>query len=170
MESKTCTLCNVQKSFENFNKQPNSKNGLNARCKDCVKVVKQNYYKENKEKVKAKSSKWFQKNKEKHAIATKKWVEKNREKTKGYGKTYRLKKFGLDFIEYTKMLDEQEQSCYICRTHATSFVNSLAVDHCHSSGKVRKLLCHPCNAGLGLFRDSPELLIKAAEYLKEHNV
>lgn len=42
----------------------------------------------------------------------------------------------------------------------------LVVDHCHSSGKVRGLLCHNCNRALGLFQDSMSSLTRAIEYLK----
>jgi hypothetical protein len=42
----------------------------------------------------------------------------------------------------------------------------LGVDHCHASGRLRGLLCSRCNTGLGMFRDRPELLAEAIEYLK----
>lgn len=42
----------------------------------------------------------------------------------------------------------------------------LVVDHCHSSGEVRGLLCHNCNRALGLFKDSRENLLNAVEYLE----
>lgn len=50
--------------------------------------------------------------------------------------------------------------CMICKS-----TKRLCIDHCHSSGKIRGILCSKCNTGLGMFRDSPEFLTKAAEYL-----
>jgi len=41
------------------------------------------------------------------------------------------------------------------------------IDHCHSTGKVRGVLCSSCNMGLGKFKDSSELLIRAARYLEK---
>lgn len=46
--------------------------------------------------------------------------------------------------------------------------SKLVVDHCHETGKVRALLCSPCNKGIGHLRDSVEIVIKAASYLEEH--
>jgi len=43
-----------------------------------------------------------------------------------------------------------------------------AIDHCHTTGKVRGLLCWPCNKGLGNFKDNPELIQKAIKYLEQH--
>jgi hypothetical protein len=55
----------------------------------------------------------------------------------------------------------QDRSCAICRRKAY-----LVVDHNHATDSVRGLLCTACNHGLGSFRDSPGLLIAAAEYLR----
>lgn len=54
--------------------------------------------------------------------------------------------------------------CPICDTPTPN----PCVDHCHSTGKVRAFLCLKCNFGLGYFLDNPELLLKAADYLKSH--
>jgi hypothetical protein len=56
----------------------------------------------------------------------------------------------------------QSDLCAIC---STSIAESVHVDHDHATGKVRALLCPPCNKGLGHFRDDPALLLAAATYL-----
>lgn len=77
-----------------------------------------------------------------------------------------LKKYDLREIDYHRMLVEQGGGCKICGGTCTSG-RRLAVDHCHKSGGVRGLLCRSCNVGLGHFKDSPKLLLLAAEYLLE---
>lgn len=78
------------------------------------------------------------------------------------------KHYGLSTKEYEERLSYQKYGCAICGEVCKSG-KLLAVDHDHVTGKVRDLLCGRCNTGLGVFRDRPELLIKAADYLKEHN-
>lgn len=75
-------------------------------------------------------------------------------------------RYGLSIQVYDAMLKEQGGVCYICKL--SSETRSLAVDHNHRTGEVRKLLCSSCNTGLGLFQDNPSLLVKAAAYLLEH--
>ena len=74
-------------------------------------------------------------------------------------KTY----YGITKQEYTEMFEEQNGACACCGK-----VASLNVDHCHSTGQVRGLLCTNCNFGLGQFFDNVSLLEKAITYLKEH--
>lgn len=69
------------------------------------------------------------------------------------------RKYGLTHEEYDSLMEQKE--CGICEKEGP-----LVIDHCHSTGRVRGLLCNDCNLGLGRFKDSPELLISAAEYLK----
>lgn len=79
----------------------------------------------------------------------------------------RLKRqYGLSLADYAKMYSAQDGKCAICGTEKQSGGrNGLAVDHCHESGKVRKLLCSPCNTALGKFKDSTEHMLRAVEYL-----
>lgn len=59
-----------------------------------------------------------------------------------------------------------ERGCWICGTHDWPGMHGRPhVDHCHKTGKVRGILCAECNSGLGKFKDRPEFLIKAVEYL-----
>ena len=59
----------------------------------------------------------------------------------------------------------QGGKCAICGTQYVLGLKRLALDHCHETGRIRGLLCGSCNRGLGLFRDNPERLRKAIEYL-----
>jgi len=75
----------------------------------------------------------------------------------------RYKVYGISVAEYHAMYEEQEGCCAVCGgPHET-----LDVDHDHVSGKVRALLCGPCNRGLGMFEDNPSMLRRAASYLTD---
>ena len=76
--------------------------------------------------------------------------------------------------DYNKMLLAQNSVCYICKNPSTQKSNnkktikSLAIDHDHATGKVRKLLCGACNSALGYVEDSIEKLQQLINYLIEH--
>ncbi len=80
---------------------------------------------------------------------------------------YQLKyKFGISLDLYMSILKEQNYSCAICQCVNASG-RDLAVDHNHTTGEVRGLLCSACNSGLGHFRDSIYLISKAQDYLQK---
>ena len=62
----------------------------------------------------------------------------------------------------------QRGCCAICGTHQSEMKIRLSVDHDHTTGKIRSLLCKSCNIGLGEFKDRVELLKKAISYLESH--
>lgn len=78
------------------------------------------------------------------------------------------KKFGISVEEYNKMLFDQNGLCKICGCDGNSLGKRLAVDHCHKTGKIRGLLCHHCNLGLGNFSDSAAILTRATQYLEDN--
>lgn len=84
------------------------------------------------------------------------------------------KNFGIALIDYQSMLKAQGSVCAICgnpeRRIRHGKLTWLAVDHCHTTGVIRGLLCSPCNQAIGLLRDSPEVLRKAAAYLERHAI
>jgi hypothetical protein len=66
-----------------------------------------------------------------------------------------------------KMRADQENKCKICGIPEEKAPRGrLAVDHCHETGQLRGLLCNNCNVGLGQFKDNPNLLTAAIEYLQ----
>ena len=76
----------------------------------------------------------------------------------------RCSKHKIDLDTLHNMLDKQQYTCKICGIKGT--IETLFIDHDHSTGKVRGLLCHYCNTGLGFFRDSTSSLKSAIKYLK----
>ena len=97
---------------------------------------------------------------------TKSKVPKKVRSYEAYRKWDLKRRYGISPEEYNEMFEMQKGCCYICKRHQTEFKNKLHVDHNHHNGELRRLLCGNCNTGLGMFMDSPELLIKAAEYLR----
>ena len=76
-------------------------------------------------------------------------------------------RYGLTPEQYNQMYVDQEGKCYICETHEGELSQVLYIDHCHVSGNVRKLLCHECNTGIGMFKDNPKLLQRALQYVQK---
>ena len=80
-----------------------------------------------------------------------------------------LKKYNLTPSDYEELLVAQDFKCAICKKHISEFKRRLAVDHCHETGRVRGLLCMPCNIGLGHLGDTEESLLNALSYLRTAN-
>lgn len=68
-------------------------------------------------------------------------------------------------IDYDSLLALQGGACAICRT-TNSGKRMFHIDHCHTTGKVRGLLCSNCNVGIGNLRDNIDILKSAVAYLE----
>jgi hypothetical protein len=90
------------------------------------------------------------------------WRKANPDKTRRSD----LKKYKISPEEFDEMFIKQSGLCAICGSNPETEGKVLYIDHCHSSGKVRGLLCQKCNTGLGVFLDTPKLLRQAANYLE----
>lgn len=102
---------------------------------------------------------WARKNPEKVKIRLEKWRRNNPEKIYAH----RLKnRYGLSLDDLKERLESQSGQCAICGT----LDRVLNVDHSHTTGFVRGLLCRPCNNGLGDFKDDPNVLQAAIRYLE----
>ncbi len=78
-----------------------------------------------------------------------------------------LKKYGLTLEEHDRLLEEQGGVCAICKGPSVGRRGQwFDVDHDHSTGEVRGLLCTNCNRALAALKDRPELLREAALYLE----
>lgn len=72
-------------------------------------------------------------------------------------------RYGVQAFSYDELAQKQDNKCAICGT--TPENKRLDLDHCHSTKKIRGLLCNNCNRGLGHFKDNPKLLNNAISYL-----
>ena len=98
-----------------------------------------------------------------NVLHARKWSARNKDKRKS---TQLKRKFGITLGDYNQMLESQGGVCATCNNECTSG-NHLAVDHCHSTGKVRGLLCGSCNRALGLLKDDPKILSNLLDYLNK---
>lgn len=79
--------------------------------------------------------------------------------------------YGITKADRDAMIEAQGGLCAICRcppTGTTKQNQVLHIDHDHVTGRVRAMLCSSCNFGLGKFKDDPELLAIAAQYIYMH--
>lgn len=172
--TKICGKCKEEKSVSLFSLSKRNKSGFNSYCKSCDSAVgKERIEKErNTDKVipaqkqcctckAVKLSKEFNKcvsRKDGLDIRCKKCASSS-SKIQHYKKLYG---FTAEQAEYH--LKNQHGSCKICGKEA-----KLYVDHNHSTGKVRDLICNNCNTVIGHAKENVEILAKVIEYLKEHS-
>jgi hypothetical protein len=105
-----------------------------------------------------KSKQWYQINKDIKKESSLKWHYKS--------------KYGLTFEQRQALFDKQEGKCAVCNCDVhldgTKNATQAVIDHCHTSGKVRGVLCNTCNQGLGFFKDDVTVIQNAIKYLKEN--
>lgn len=89
----------------------------------------------------------------------------NPERRKRDWELFIRKEYGIESSEYTRLYDTQAGVCAICRKPPSGRKTRLSVDHCHTTGKVRGLLCDKCNQGIGYFDDNVSLVKRALTYL-----
>ena len=171
---KKCNKCKIEKDNSLFSKRKLSKDGLDTWCKECKSAygMSRNYLPEYPGNKKCsicsllKSNNEFNIDKRKQDGLDNRCRMCNAKRTSIHSKQ-RL--YGCAPELFLKLLESQGNTCAICKkTNTLNKKNNLSVDHCHSTGKIRGLLCSKCNFGLGQFKDNPELLLKAAEYVKSN--
>ena len=97
--------------------------------------------------------------KEKNPGYWRSWYAKNKVKIKAQ----RWKRvYGLTPEDYKRLFETQKGLCAVCKDSEATHI-----DHCHKTGRVRGLLCHQCNAGIGLLRDSVNTLQAAIDYISK---
>ena len=116
---------------------------------------------------------WRHKNPERRQLADTKYLSSVTGRAQRRG-NIRRRTYGVTQEQIERMIAEQGGVCAVCPepiigesvTAAGRILPRAYVDHNHVDGSIRGMLCMRCNSGLGLFRETPELLEAAASYLR----
>lgn len=137
---KKCTTCQQEKPLDEFyNNSRNKTDGKAAMCKACDKA--------------------------KH----KRWKQNNPEKAKKSMENRRLKHmYNVDLDWWDAKLKAQNNKCAICGIDQKE-TSRFVVDHDHTTGEVRDLLCNKCNTAIGAVKEDTNILKKSLQYLNKHS-
>ncbi len=106
--------------------------------------------------------------------ANKRYRERNREAVLYHKRNNRLRRFGMEPEDLTKMLEAQDYRCAICNdgplTRDGKTNLSAHIDHCHTCGKVRRVLCKRCNTLVGFIESDFDTFGKAFVYVTDHAI
>lgn len=136
---KTCARCGETKPLSGFTKHSRCAFGVRATCRVCLRP---------------------------QLRETERRYRRSENGRKKMAAKKRLAMYGISGEQYEEMLVRQDNKCAICRRPPKTM--ALSVDHDHSTGSIRGLLCGNCNAAIGMLDDSPVLLGAAIAYLKEN--
>lgn len=152
VDRKKCTRCGLEKDLSEFGRRK-LKTGLGylSRCRQCLSEVHAEWRLAHLDQEREISRRWRQSEKGRaHTI-------KRRETSRA---VHFKRRYGITVEDYDAMVEKQKGECLICQRR-----RRLVVDHCHTSLKVRGLLCGTCNTGLGAFSEDPKIIQRAIEYL-----
>jgi len=142
---KQCTVCQGIFSLSNFYHNAKVIGGFLNQCIPCVRAAQR----------------------ERNAKIAADPVLRRAEKLKKRA-AYERRLYGMTRSDLMEM---QGHRCPICEKDLRNMrENTVVIDHCHGTGRVRGLICHSCNVGLGRFNDSPEMLARALDYLRRSSV
>jgi len=158
---KKCSKCNEEKSLDKFSSKRGQKN---SRCKECISKYMRAHYQNNKEVESAKRRKYYRDNREKYLETVNKYYKGNHEAIRVASACRRR---GITIEAYYEMLKQQNHVCAICEKPNNNN-KRLAIDHDHTTGKVRELLCDNCNTSLGLLKEDIQRISKLQEYIVKH--
>ncbi len=161
---RTCAICGISQPLTQFSTAPSKPFGKDYRCKTCAAVKMREWRKNNPEKHREHVSQWRRQNPKKVAEYARNFRQRNPEITADRALR---DNYGIPIGTYATMFTDQNGKCGICGTTEPQRINAkrLAVDHCHDTGRIRGLLCHRCNSGIGYFNHDQKLLQAAIDYL-----
>lgn len=173
---KNCNKCQKLLNLDSFHKNKTKPDGLADYCKSCrkaynnsptVKATIAAYTELDKLNRKNKKQKYNKDHKDKNAEWNRAYWQKPKNK-KRRTERMRFLRYGVTNEQFELLFSSQDGVCAICKfkTETRSPKKpSPHIDHCHKTGRIRGLLCNPCNKALGLLLENPQLALAAFNYL-----
>lgn len=160
IKEKRCSKCKAVKPVSCFDRWNGYSVGFYPSCKECKKIIKEVYRKNNPEKHREWKKRHYIRNREKVIQKTTEY----RKNHPGLSRKIALKfQYGISLDYFNDLMNKQSGCCAICFEKPNKRV--LYVDHCHITDKIRGLLCLKCNSMLGFCNDRKDILNNAIEYL-----
>ena len=163
-----CTVCGEIKPLAAFGKHPKGMAGHIGWCKECGNRKARERYNSNPEFYRNKrreSKREYDQRRYAELIASGQKPKRDPIKAKN---AYLLRNYGINYEQYLQLLEAQNHQCAICGTEESDRKGGdLVVDHCHTTGKVRGMLCQKCNLMLGNANDLISTLEQAVIYLRD---
>jgi hypothetical protein len=159
---KACSKCGETKDLGDFYKHPTASDGRFASCKACVLKDRRARYERDGDVLRERVREYQASHPEQVATRRAAWQKSDKGRSASR-RRYLMTTYGLTIEQYDAMFSEQGNRCAICRSDYPG--KTWSVDHDHTTGEVRGILCWHCNVGLGHFRDDVPNLMAAADYL-----
>lgn len=154
-DTKYCPGCKEQKKLSEFPPNKSYALGIESRCRACKAAYMKAHRKANPDQYKA----YDRKHKDKVRNDPQHKLDRQNQRLKS--------KYGISLEIYNKMVADRNNKCDICGMDGSLVrYGKLKVDHDHSTGEIRGLLCDKCNFAIGLLNDNPTLIGKVLEYLR----
>lgn len=165
---KRCARCRKRKSLRVFHRDPRNISGRGSYCRPCHNRSRRESYYRDVRKSRARRRRWTREHPEQYKASRDRYYRKNRTRLLQERNRRRyLKKYGIAYEQFRAMVKRQCNRCAVCKRPPNGRYRKLQVDHCHTTGKVRALLCVSCNSGLGHMRDDLKTARAAVRYLEK---
>jgi hypothetical protein len=161
---KHCKICGELKPLSGFYRMAGMRDGHRNDCKVCNLADKRRRYMSDPAKYKAMVRRWQKANAD-HVNAYQRDLRARPEQKRKQRDAYYRRTFGISADDFDALLEAQGGVCAICAC-APEREASFHLDHDHVTGDIRGVLCLSCNQGVGQFQDDPELLERAAAYVR----